>query len=176
MMTTITIITALFFSCLPYNIYSFSIVSSSTLKPRLYAQQSTHYSSINSQNDVDDSSHQHDEHQLTTTSTVEQITTRRTLLQQSLLATSILTSTTAQLTSSSMANAAIGTLPEFSDTNAILQSITIDVTDKTQYDETIDFFTKSFDGCKVLRQRNNSGGGVKDTVCYIIYFMMFYAI
>lgn len=176
MTATNTILTALIFSCLPNNIYSFSVVPSATLKPRLFARQSTHYSSINSQNDVDDSSHQHDEHQLTTTSTVEQITTRRTLLQQSLLATSILTSTTAQLTSSSMANAAIGTLPEFSDTNAILQSITIDVTDKTQYDETIDFFKKSFDGCKVLRQRNNSGGGVKDTVCLCIYFMMFYAV
>ena len=165
MTTTITIITALFFVYLPYNIYSFSIVPSSTLKQRLFAQQSTLYSS-NTQNDIDDSSHQH-EHQLTTTSTAEQITTRRSLLQQSLLATSILTSTTSQLSSSSVANAAIGTLPEFSDTNAILQSITIDVTDKTQYDETIDFFTKSFDGCKVLRQRNNSGGGVKDTVCFI---------
>jgi len=163
MTTTITIITALLFIYLPYNVYSFSVVPSATLKPRLYAQQSTLYSS-NDQQDIDDSSHQHDEHQLTTT---EQITTRRSLLQQSLLATSILTSTTAQLTSSpSVANAAIGTLPEFSNTNAILQSITIDVTDKTQYDETIDFFTKSFDGCKVLRQRNNSGGGVKDTVCF----------
>jgi len=172
MTTTITIITALIFSCLPYNIYSFSVVPSATLKPRLFAQQSTLYSS-NTQQDIDDSSHQH-EHQLTTT---EQITTRRSLLQQSLLATSILTSTTAQLTSSpSVANAAIGTLPEFSNTNAILQSITIDVTDKTQYDDTIDFFSKSFDGCKVVRQRNNSGGGVKDTVCYIIYFMMFYAL
>jgi hypothetical protein len=64
------------------------------------------------------------------------------------------------------ANAAIGTLPEFSDTNAIFQSITIDVTDMKQFDDTIAFFTNGFEGCKVLRERGRSEGGiVKDAVC-----------
>lgn len=92
-------------------------------------------------------------------------TTRRSILQQSLLAATITTASAASsiLTTSKAANAAVGSLPEFSDTNAILQSITIDVTDKTQYDETIAFFVNGFE-MKILRQRNSNGGGVKDTV------------
>lgn len=87
-------------------------------------------------------------------------TTRRSILQNAILATASLS-----LTSATSANAAIGTLPEFSDTNAIFQSITIDVTDKQQFDDTIAFFLNGFDGCKVLRERGGSGGGVvKDTV------------
>ena len=85
---------------------------------------------------------------------------RRTILQNAILATAAFS-----MTSSRIANAAIGTLPEFSDTNAIFQSITIDITDKQQYDDTIAFFLNGFDGCKILRERGGTGGGVvKDTV------------
>jgi hypothetical protein len=53
------------------------------------------------------------------------------------------------------ANAAVGSLPEFRDTNAILQSITINAIDKSQFDDTIAFFTGgAFEGMKVLRERN----------------------
>lgn len=86
--------------------------------------------------------------------------------RRSVLATTV--SAAAALTAAAVpprrANAALGTLPEFSDANAIVQSLTINVTDRTQYDETIEFFTSAFDGMKVLRQRNAGGGGVvKDT-------------
>ncbi len=58
------------------------------------------------------------------------------------------------------ANAAVGTLPEFSNTNAILQSITIDVISKSQLDETVAFFTGgAFEGMKLLRERNNVAAG-----------------
>jgi hypothetical protein len=61
------------------------------------------------------------------------------------------------------ANAAVGSLPELSSTNAILQSITIDTIDKSQFDETIAFFTGgAFEGMKLLREKNiasSSGGG-----------------
>ncbi|KAL7531286.1 hypothetical protein ACHAXR_003955 [Thalassiosira sp. AJA248-18] len=89
--------------------------------------------------------------------------TRRSILQQGLLATTAMSSVFATTNSdNNVANAAIGTLPEFSDTNAILQSITIDVTDTSQYDETIAFFTKGFDGMKVLRERGSKGGGLAE--------------
>ncbi|KAL7430716.1 LOW QUALITY PROTEIN: hypothetical protein ACHAXH_003978 [Discostella pseudostelligera] len=53
------------------------------------------------------------------------------------------------------ANAAVGSLPEYSDTNAILQSITINAIDKSQFDDTIAFFTGgAFEGMKVLRERH----------------------
>ena len=59
----------------------------------------------------------------------------------------------------------MGTLPEFQDTNAIFHGVTIDVTDKVQYEETIQFFTSCFDGMEVLRQRGVDGGVVvKETV------------
>ena len=89
---------------------------------------------------------------------LNQATSRRFILQNALIAS-------AAFSISKDANAAIGTLPEFSDTDAIFQSITIDVTDKQQYDDTINFFTNGFEGCKVIRERGESGGGVvKDTV------------
>jgi hypothetical protein len=85
--------------------------------------------------------------------------TRRSILQRTIL------SATAAITVPRTAKAAVGTLPEFSDTNAIFQSITIDVTDKKQYEDTISFFLNGFDGCKVLRERGGDGGGVvKETV------------
>lgn len=92
--------------------------------------------------------------------------TRRSILQQVISTSAILSSSSVLLTSkSSIANAAMGTLPEFQDTNAIFQGVTIDVTDQSQYDETIQFFTNAFDGMTVLRERGGEGGGfVKDTV------------
>lgn len=46
----------------------------------------------------------------------------------------------------------VGTLPEFNDTNAILQGITIDVADSSQNQAMISFLEDGFD-CKVLRKR-----------------------
>ena len=71
--------------------------------------------------------------------------------------------------SNNAANAAmLGSLPEYQDTNAILQGITIDVADESQYEETIQFFLNSFDGMKVLRERQQQQqGGVRDTVSFI---------
>lgn len=94
------------------------------------------------------------------------ISTRRSILQQVISTSAILSSSSVLLTSkASIANAAMGTLPEFQDTNAIFQGVTIDVTDQSQYDETIQFFTNAFDGMTVLRERGGEGGGfVKDTV------------
>lgn len=56
------------------------------------------------------------------------------------------------------ADAAVGTLPEFADSNAILQSVTIDVTDAVQFEDTVKFFGKGFD-MRVLRERRVEGGG-----------------
>jgi len=50
------------------------------------------------------------------------------------------------------ANAAVGTLPEFSDTNAIVQGVTINVADRSQQDDMIKFLENGFD-FKVLRKR-----------------------
>lgn len=50
------------------------------------------------------------------------------------------------------ASAAVGTLPEFSDTNAILQGLVVNVADQSQQKSMIDFLVQSFD-FKVLRQR-----------------------
>lgn len=87
--------------------------------------------------------------------------------RRSVLATAAAAALTTAAVPTQRANAALGTLPEFSDSNAIFQSLTIDVADKDQYDETIEFFTSAFDGMKVLRQRSAGGGGVvKDTVSF----------
>ena len=85
---------------------------------------------------------------------------------------SVTTSSTPPFFFANKANAAVGSLPEFSNTNAILQSITIDVIDKSQFDDTIAFFTGgAFEGMKLLRERNNvaagassGGGGVDDNI------------
>jgi hypothetical protein len=61
-------------------------------------------------------------------------------------------------------HAAVGTLPEYADTNAIIQGITVNVADKSQQDAMIDFLTKSFD-FEVLRKRIVDG--VEDTVCVL---------
>jgi hypothetical protein len=59
------------------------------------------------------------------------------------------------------ANAAVGTLPESANTNAIIQGITVNVADKSQQDSMISFLTDGFD-FKVLRKRIK--GSVEDTV------------
>lgn len=60
-----------------------------------------------------------------------------------------------------LTNAAVGTLPEFSDTNAIIQGITVNVADKSQQDAMINFLVNGFD-FKVLRKRILDS--VEDTV------------
>mmetsp|Transcript_6134 Transcript_6134/g.9392 ORF Transcript_6134/g.9392 Transcript_6134/m.9392 type:complete len:413 (+) Transcript_6134:132-1370(+) len=84
--------------------------------------------------------------------------TRRSILKQVISTSAILSSSL--LTGGSISNAAMGTLPEFEDTNAIFQGITIDVTDKASYEQSIEFFTSCFDGMKVLRERGVDGGVV----------------
>lgn len=49
-------------------------------------------------------------------------------------------------------HAAVGTLPEFSDTNAVLQGVTILVADSSQQTAMVKFLEDGFE-CKVLRQR-----------------------
>ena len=60
-----------------------------------------------------------------------------------------------------MAVAAVGSLPEFRETNAILQGITVNVADKSQQDAMIDFLVNGFN-FKILRKRINDP--VEDTV------------
>jgi len=134
-------------ACLSYEASSFSVAPQTSLKPS--KAQRSHLGLSPSDNDGDFHS----------SDGSDEIThTRRSILNQGLVAT---TAAAMAATGSPVQRAnALGTLPEFSDTNAIFQSITIDVTDKAQYDQTIEFFTKSFDGMKLLRQRNSGGGGV----------------
>lgn len=49
-------------------------------------------------------------------------------------------------------SAAVGTLPEFSDSNAILQGLTVNVADQSQQKSMIEFLVQGF-GFEVLRQR-----------------------
>ena len=89
---------------------------------------------------------------------------RRTL---SLLAAAASTSTVVIANSSpatatttfepAIANAAagLGTLPEFANIDAILQSVTIDCDDIRQYEDTLNFFMYSFD-MKIMRQRSTT--------------------
>ena len=58
-------------------------------------------------------------------------------------------------------DAAVGSLPEFSDTNAIVQGITVNVADKSQEEAMINFLVNGFD-FKVLRKRIVDS--VEDTV------------
>jgi hypothetical protein len=66
-------------------------------------------------------------------------------------------------TSSKPAVAAVGTLPEFADSDAIIQGITVNVADKSQQDAMIDFLVRSFD-FQVLRKRVRDS--VEETVRY----------
>jgi hypothetical protein len=56
--------------------------------------------------------------------------------------------------------AAVGSLPEYADSNVILQGITVQVADKSQQDAMIKFLSDSFD-CEVLRKRIR--GSVEET-------------
>ncbi|KAL3938120.1 MAG: hypothetical protein SGBAC_006903 [Bacillariaceae sp.] len=51
-----------------------------------------------------------------------------------------------------VANAAVGTLPEFGDSEAIIQGLTVNVADKSQLDAMVTFLTNGFD-FQILRQR-----------------------
>lgn len=83
---------------------------------------------------------------------------RRSLLSNALLATAAFNALS--LSTPSTANAAVGTLPEFSASSAVLQGITVDVADLTQQDEMIAFLDTGF-GMKKLNQR--TVGSVTDT-------------
>lgn len=64
------------------------------------------------------------------------------------------------------ANAAVGDLPEFSDANAVLQGLTLDVSDSTQQKDMVEFLRDGF-SFKVLRQRKV--GSITETVGDYIY-------
>eukprot|EP00977_Amphora_coffeiformis_P005310 scaffold1131_cov161-Amphora_coffeaeformis.AAC.4 len=51
-----------------------------------------------------------------------------------------------------LSHAAVGTLPEYEDTNVVLQGVTVRVADKSQQEAMIKFMTDAFDA-KVLRKR-----------------------
>eukprot|EP00580_Thalassiosira_gravida_P014310 CAMPEP_0201682160 /NCGR_PEP_ID=MMETSP0494-20130426/51481_1 /ASSEMBLY_ACC=CAM_ASM_000839 /TAXON_ID=420259 /ORGANISM="Thalassiosira gravida, Strain GMp14c1" /LENGTH=436 /DNA_ID=CAMNT_0048165917 /DNA_START=27 /DNA_END=1337 /DNA_ORIENTATION=+ len=156
------ILTAFLFACLPNEAASFSVApmrsALTPLKPHASHLQSRMRSS-DGDDGVDNEPSPH--------SSIGE--TRRSILHHgSLLAASIVTTTAIAATTTvafpQRANAALGTLPELSDANAIVQSLTIDVTDKDQYAQTLQFFLDGFDGMKVLRERTGGGGGaVKDT-------------
>ena len=57
--------------------------------------------------------------------------------------------------------AAVGTLPEYEDTNAVLQGLTVNVADASQQEQMIAFLTNGFD-FQVLRKRIR--GSVEETV------------
>mmetsp|Transcript_20014 Transcript_20014/g.22676 ORF Transcript_20014/g.22676 Transcript_20014/m.22676 type:complete len:430 (-) Transcript_20014:3-1292(-) len=91
-------------------------------------------------------------------------TTRRSLFQKSTQAVLLPILLNAMSTSipgtTQPAQASVGTLPEFNDSNSILQSVTIDVSDKIQQDQMIDFLREGF-SFKLLRQRKT--GDITDT-------------
>lgn len=90
--------------------------------------------------------------------------TRRSVLKKaSLIAGTLL----ASLLPSQASQAAVGTLPEFSNANAILQGLTVNVADQSQQDSMINFLKDAFD-FRVLRQRK--AGSITDTVGYICRF------
>jgi hypothetical protein len=80
--------------------------------------------------------------------------TRRHLMQAAGLAVA------ASFLPATPASAEVGTLPEFANTNAILQGITVNVADASQQETMIKFLENAFD-CKVLRKRIR--GTVEDT-------------
>jgi hypothetical protein len=84
------------------------------------------------------------------------ITSRRSILTSAVSGAIILSGF-----SPKPARAVVGTLPEFADTNAIVQGVTIDVVDKAQQDNMIKFLVNGFD-FQVLRKRIK--GSVEETV------------
>lgn len=87
--------------------------------------------------------------------------TRRSVLKKASLVAGILL---VPLLPYQASQAAVGTLPEFSNANAILQGLTVTVADQSQQDSMINFLTDAFD-FKVLRQRK--AGSITDTVGYL---------
>jgi hypothetical protein len=75
---------------------------------------------------------------------------RRSLINELFIGSSLLATTTLLPPSSAMAS--VGTLPEYADTNNILQGITIRVADQSQQKAMIAFLEDGFD-CEVLRKR-----------------------
>jgi hypothetical protein len=90
--------------------------------------------------------------------------TRRSVLNKASLAAGTVL---ASLLSSQASQAAIGSLPELSNANAILQGLTVNVADQSQQDSMINFLVNAFD-FQVLRQRK--AGSITDTVCYSVFF------
>lgn len=68
------------------------------------------------------------------------------------VALGVLTSVTTAITTRSPSFAAVGSLPELADTNAILQGVTVAVADKSQLDSMVAFLQDGF-GFTLLRQR-----------------------
>jgi hypothetical protein len=89
---------------------------------------------------------------------VDAVSSRREIFKSALIATSSLVCV-ASLPNG--AHAAVGTLPEFADTNAILQGITVNVADKAQQDAMIDFLVGGFD---FAVQRKRIKDSVEETV------------
>ena len=65
-----------------------------------------------------------------------------------------------------VANAAVGSLPEFSDSEAIIQGLTVNVADKSQLDAMVDFLIKGLD-FQILRQRIR--GTVEEVVSNFLF-------
>ena len=88
-----------------------------------------------------------------TYSDASSLDSRRQVLAKAVGAVLTATTAAAATTASTVqpANAAVGSLYEFADTNAILQGITVNVADKSQEDAMIAFLENSFD-FKVLRK------------------------
>lgn len=96
-------------------------------------------------------SHEDGGEEIFETKSTSELQTRRSALSntaKSILASYALVNTAMPMNN---ANAAVGTIPEFSDTNAVLQGLTVDVADRSQFDEMIAFMVDGFSG-KILRQ------------------------
>ncbi len=176
------LIVILLIACLTRDVSSFSTLRSDGLLklPSTKHQRSSSTTSrvlLKAQSSNTDNQHEkeHPENQITTSNNTRRSVLQKVISTSAILSTSLLAGGSP---SSIIANAAMGTLPEFADTNAIFQGITIDVTDKAQYEETIQFFTNGFDGMKVLRERGGDGGGIRDTVSRImvLFCLSYYTI
>jgi hypothetical protein len=104
-------------------------------------------STTNSQDNINESSSMSS----SSSSSSSSFSTRRNVLQTAVFS---LSASTGIVISSSprMALAEVGTLPEFSDTNAVLQGLTVNVADESQQEAMINFLINGFD-FKVLRKR-----------------------
>jgi hypothetical protein len=89
-------------------------------------------------------------------------TRRRLLLAAAASSTTIVIANSSPLFTPVANAAGLGTLPEFANTHAILQSITIDCENIVQYEDTLNFFIYSFD-MKILRQRSSIPSGATTT-------------